>query len=395
MSDSNRFSFSKALLNKLPNPEAGKRAYYYDTKTHGLGLSITPKGTKTFILYRKIHGKPERITLGRYPNIEIDEARALAHEANAAIERGENPNAKKRLARAEWTIGELFELYLEQYAKLHKRSWEEDEAQYQRYLQIWVNRKLSSLRKTDIQMLHTEIGQNHGQFAANRLLSLLQTMFNKAIEWGWEKPNPALGIKKFTERSRERFLQADELPRFFQALATESNTTIRDYVWLSLLTGARKSNVLSMRRQDLDLKQGLWTIPMTKNGTSQLLPLVPEAVEILQRRLQADNTHTFIFPSHSQTGHLVEPKKAWKKLLERAGIEDLRLHDLRRSMGSWQATTGANLSVIGKTLNHKDVSSTSIYARLSLDPVRQAMETATRAMLDAGQRGFQHDDEEN
>lgn len=378
-----RFNFTKPLLNKLPAPPVGKRAYYYDAKTPGLGLSITPKGTKSFIVYRKIHGKPERITLGRFPELSLEEARALAHEANAAIARGENPNEKKRLARAEWTLGEFFAIYLEQYAKLHKRSWREDEAQYQRYLLDWRERKLSSLRKADLQALHSRIGQEHGKYAANRLLMLLQSLFNKAAEWGWEHPNPAAKVKKFPERARERFLQADELPRFFQALAEEPNEALRDYVLLSLLTGARKSNVLGMRRVDLDLPGGIWTIPLTKNGTSQRLPLVSEAVAILRRRLQLESAHTFVFPSRSQTGYWMEPKNAWKKLLERAQIEDLRLHDLRRSLGSWQASTGANLAVIGKTLNHKDMASTSIYARLSIDPVRQAMETATQAMFSA------------
>lgn len=95
-------------------------------------------------------------------------------------------------------------------------------------------------------------------------------------------------------------------------------------------------------------------------------------------------TSVFVFPGTGKKGHLVEPKKGWKRILERANIEDLRVHDLRRSLGSWQASTGANLSVIGKTLNHKNVSTTAIYARLNLDPVRKAMDKAVNAMFVAG-----------
>jgi integrase len=110
--------------------------------------------------------------------------------------------------------------------------------------------------------------------------------------------------------------------------------------------------------------------------------LVPEALTILEQR-KAEASGPWVFPGPGVTGHLVEPKKAWKRILTRAGIEDLRLHDLRRSLGSWQAATGANLSIIGKTLDHKNVSTTAIYARLNLDPVRASMEQATQAMFDA------------
>ncbi len=381
---SHRFSFTKATLNKLSSPDKGKRAYYYDTKINGFGMAVTDKGSKTFLVYRKINGKPERITIGRYPDISLDEARAQAHDINAAIARGENPNAARRKDK-EWTLTYLFSLYLDNYAKAHKKTWQEDAAQYQRYLEDWGARRLSSLKKADIQERHLKIGDEHGHYAANRLLSLLQTLFNWAKEWGWDQPNPVHGIKRFKEKSRERFLQAHELPRFFQALEVETNTTIRDYVWLSLLTGARRSNVLAMRWQELQLEQAIWHIPETKNGTSQRIPLMTRAVDILhQRRAQLPQAE-FVFPSHSQTGHLMEPKKAWKKLLERAQLEDLRLHDLRRSLGSWQAATGANMSVISKTLNHKDIATTEIYARLDLEPVREAMEKATAAMLEATQ----------
>ncbi|MEM7017633.1 MAG: tyrosine-type recombinase/integrase [Pseudomonadota bacterium] len=378
----NRISFTRSALNKLPTPPKGKRVYYYDTKTHGLALGITGAGTKTFVVYRKVQGKPERITLGRYPDIDIDEARALAHDTNASIARGENPNESKRLKRQEWTLGEFFETYLEQYSKPHKLTWAEDEAQFNRYLRNdWGKRPLSTLTRQQLQSLHIEVGELHGRYAANRLIALLRNMFNKATEWGWPYPNPAEGIRKFSEKSRERFLQADELPRFFQALEDEPNDTIRDYILLSLLTGARKSNMLEMRWEELNLETGIWRIPRTKNGSAQSLPLPAAAIELLRTREIRHGLSEFVFPGRGKTGHLVEPKTAWRKLLERADIDDLRLHDLRRSMGSWQAATGANISVIGKTLNHKDMKSTAIYARLDVEPVRIAMETAANAML--------------
>ena len=282
-------------------------------------------------------------------------------------------------------ITNLFTDYLERHAKPHKRSWPGDEKQFARYLIPWKHRKLSTIQKRDIQALHNTIGKAHGRYAANRLLALLHVMFTKAMEWEWmDKANPAHGIRRFREQSRERFLDADELPRFFLAVSEEPNETLRDYILLSLLTGARRGNVQSMRWDDISLERGVWVIPVTKNGTTLTVPLVKEALAILTRRkLQA--VSEWVFPSHGRSGHLMEPKRGWTRILERANITNLRLHDLRRTLGSWQASTGASLTVIGKSLGHKNVNTTAIYSRLNLDPVRQAVETATTAMLKAGQ----------
>lgn len=379
----NQINFTKVGLESLPIPPKGKREYHYDAKTKGLAIQVTGAGAKTFYVYRWVKGRPERIRLGNYPDLTIEQARRKAMEVNGEIAKGENPNDKRRALREEMTMNELFSMYLERYAKIHKRSWKNDQAQFNRYLTPWAKRKLSTIGKADIQILHAKIGKEAGIYASNRLLALLHTLFSKATDWGWEKANPAHGIKKFKEQSRERFLEADELPRFFQAVAEEPNETARDYFLVSLLTGARRSNVLAMRWDEINFERATWTIPVTKNGEAHTIPLMPEVVIILEARRQANGDSKWVFPGPGASGHLVEPKKAWARILKRAGIEDLHIHDLRRSLGSWQAATGANLSIIGKTLAHKNVSTTAIYARLNLDPVRDSMQLATRAMLDA------------
>ena len=377
----NKFNFTKRTLDALTLPEKGKRVYYYDAKTRGLGVSVTDKGTVTFIVYKKVEGKPERITLGRYPDLSIENARGLALETNAQIAQGKNPGREKSKLRAETTIKELFDKYLEQHAKVHKKSWANDQSQYQLYLTPWSKRKISNIHKSDIETLHAKIGRDNGIYAANRALSLLGIMFSKAISWGWDGINPVVGIKKFREKSRERFLQGDELPRFFKALEGETNRTLADFFMLSLLTGARRANVLSMRWQDIDVNRATWMIQETKNGTSQLVPLGAEAIAILEERLLSKQDNWVFSSSASKSGHLEEPKNAWKRVLQRANLIDLRLHDLRRTLGSWQAATGANSFIIGKSLNHKTQNATAIYARLNIDPVRASMEKATEAMF--------------
>ena len=136
-----------------------------------------------------------------------------------------------------------------------------------------------------------------------------------------------------------------------------------------------------MRWQDINFNQATWRIPETKNGSSHLVPLSPEAIHILKKRFTLKE-NDWAFPSAtSKSGHLEEPKSAWKRILKRAELQDLRLHDLRRTLGSWQAATGANSYVIGKSLGHKTQQATAIYARLNIDPVRESMEKATSAMM--------------
>lgn len=379
----NKLNFTKRELDSLPLPEKGKRVYFYDIKIPGLGISITASGSKTFIVYRKVNGRPERVTLGRYPTISIEQARSKAAEVNLLISKGDNPNDKRRALRAEITLGELFAEYLERYAKLHKDSWQSDVSQFNCYLTDWAKRKLSLIRKSDIQKLHHEIGRDNGHYAANRLLALLSVMFNKAIEFGlYDKANPAQGVKKFRETSRDRFLQSNELPRFFQALAEEDNEIIRDYFIISLLTGARRSNVLAMKWEQLNLEQAEWRIPKTKNKTPQTITLSEEALAVLLNR-KTTATSDFVFPGTGKSGHLCDPKKGWQRILAKAELTNLRIHDLRRTLGSWQAKTGASLAIIGKSLNHKSPNTTAIYARLDLDPVRESVEKATNAMLAA------------
>jgi len=244
----------------------------------------------------------------------------------------------------------------------------------------WSGRKLDEITNADVRTLHAELG-GHAPVLANRVIEIISTVYGRAAEWGYTGLNPAKGIAPFKEEKRDRFIQADELPGFFSALADDTSDDFKHFVLLCLLTGARRINVLSARWQDINLSSAVWRIPDSKNGEPVLVALVPEAVEIPNNR---DPKKTgFVFPAESKTGYLSPPKKRWQALLKRGGIADFRIHDLRRSLGSWQAISGASLAIIGKSLGHKSADATLIYARLSMDPVRASVNTATTAMLQA------------
>jgi integrase len=384
----NKINFTKAVIDALPLPQAGKRDTYHDLKTNGLQLRVTSNGVKTFSHFRRVkNSSPERVTLGRYPDMTPEQARNESVRLNGLFVQGINPNTDARALKTETTLQELFDDFLKHrrnrrgafLSEKTKRSYCSD---FKLYLSKWGKRKLSQFKDTDFGKLHAEIGKEHTA-TANRVIRVASSLFGYAAEKKLFKgTNPVQGIRQFPETKRDRFLQHDELPAFFKALAEEPNDTLRDYFLLSLLTGARRSNVQEMQWSQINLDRAEWRIPTTKNGEPQTVALSPEAVEILRSRQGCHDV--WVFPGTGATGHLVEPKKAWRRVLDRAGIDDLRIHDLRRTLGSWQAKTGASLAIVGKSLNHKSPSTTAIYARLDLDPVRESVERATGAMLAAG-----------
>ncbi|MGZ8928559.1 MAG: tyrosine-type recombinase/integrase [Methylobacter sp.] len=381
------FNFTKPQLEALPTPPAGERIIYHDTHKNASGLQLRHTGTtKTFFIQKRVDGKPERVTIGKFPDVSIENARKEATRLSALIAQKINPNNDVRALKTETTLQELFDEFLKHrrnkrgafLSEKTKRSYRYD---FSLYLEKWGKRKLSQFKDTDFGKLHAEIGKEHPT-TANRVIALASSLFGYAAERKLFKgANPAHGIKKFPETKRDRFLQSDELPAFFEALAEEPNDILRDYFLIALLTGARRSNVLEMQWGQINLNRAEWRIPTTKNGEPQTVTLTPEAVTILQTRQGCDPV--WVFPGTGATGHLVEPKKAWRRILDHAGIDNLRIHDLRRTLGSWQAKTGASLAIVGKSLNHKSPSTTAIYARLDLDPVRESVERATSAMLAA------------
>ncbi len=383
-----KYNFTKIFIEALKPASAGKRDFYRDAKDSGLEIMVTDKGNKSFKVTRKKQGRLIRVTLGSYPEMSIENARIKAFEVSSQIAGGVNPNDEKNNLRQEITFGELFHEFMERYAKKQKITWKQDQNRIDQLCPHLFNKKISLISAREIKLLHEKVGDENGIYQANRLLASLGTIYNKAIEWGWKGENPVKGIKKFKEFTRDRFIQPDELPRFFKALAEEENQVAQHYIYISLYTGARKANVLAMRWDEINFTSKEWRIPKTKNGESLSLPLISEAIGLLKIRKKenqklelSDLQNQWVFPSlTSKSGHLEDPKKAWHRILKKAEIKDLRIHDIRRTLGSYQAIGGTSLPIIGKSLGHKSSQATQIYSRMNLDPVRQSVESAVELM---------------
>jgi integrase len=379
-----RITFTLTSIGGIKPPStSGKRLWVYDAKQPALCLMVTSAGAMAFYAYGKFQGRPQRVRLGTFPNILPEQARDLAKDVIWKWANGVDPLKERQTARAEMKFGELFKWFMDQHAKPHKRLWKKDQERYDTHLATWAGRRLSSITRQEVQRLHLAIGKDRPG-AANRVLALLSTLFNKARLLGYDAPNPVAGVVRFRENARERYLTAEELPKFFKALELEPDPAWRDFFALCLWTGARSSNVKAMRWSELNLAEGKWAIPASKAkaGDALTVHLAEPALAILRDR--KGTRSVWVFPADSATGHITSPNTAWQSLCERAELEGLWIHDLRRTLGSWQAAGGASLQVIGKSLGHRSLQATAVYSRLDLDPVKLSVNAATAAMLAAG-----------
>jgi len=378
-----KFNFTKHAIEDLAVPE-GKRIYYGDAKTYGLLVAVTSNGRKTFYFRRKTNQISQRFVIGRFPDFSVEQARNKALEIASLIAQGESPYDERKAKKTELTLGEVFEAYLDGHVKQHCIAVKNIEGDFRRYLSDWNDRKLLSITKAEVQNRMNKVGEENGKTAANHMLAYARAAINWCIKNELINcANPWVGIKKYRTQARERFLSRTELLSFFSTLKEFPNDTgMRDYLYVSLFTGARRSNVLSMRWQDVDLNLGIWRIPRTKSGDSHTLPLPSMALAILFARSKTKSSN-WVFPGPGETGHLVEPKRSWHALLRKAELSNLRMHDLRRTLGSYMAMGNQSLQMIGKVLGHKSPMATQIYARMAFDPIREAMEKAQNDMLSA------------
>ena len=353
-----------------------KRYKVSDPGTPGLLLFIQPSGVKVWYWERhtKQFGRLS-IRLGSLRELSRADASEIATGHNLSVAKGVDP----RYQSDKLLLGSLWSEFFRRHSKPNKRSWKDDQSIWDTHLEKWKNRPVSSIQKADVTKLRDGIGSTR----ANHVLALLSKMY----EWGNEVglidlANPCSKVKKVKTKSRDRFLTEDEMKRLAIVLNDQPQWFV-DYIQLSLLTGQRQGNILTMRREQIDFDAAVWRIPRQKNGSVHLVPLVSEALEIIRRRAESSE---WIFPSdpgdtgrkrtHREHATNATVMRKWETVRELAGLDDVWLHDLRRTCGSLQAINGVNTATIGATLGHRSIQATAIYARVNVGATRAALETA-------------------
>jgi integrase len=395
-----RFAFTEARLRALRPPVERSELYVRDSEVRGLVYRISRNDHRAFYLYVKDRGRPVKVKIGG-GYLAVADARKLARERLTERDRGGDLLAKRRATREVETIGSMWDAYRVGFLETRAtpKTAETWVSLWNVWLAPWASRRADQVAPEDVVELHAKIGKGRiagadeskpgrrlgGPRTANKAVALLRRIYNYSRVENPVKPGT---VELFRQHSRERYLTPPELKRFFAALATEPDQTIADFILLALFTGARRANLQSMRWDEIDLDAEQWTIPAEKFKTRRAvtIALPPAAVAILKARQQLNAMRAVPSPwvlasNRSAAGHLVEPKTAFKRICREAKLKDLRIHDLRRTMGSWMAGLGTSLPVIGKALGHASQAATAIYSRISLDPVRESVNGAVDAML--------------
>jgi len=388
--------FLKSTIEAITPPRQG-RDTYRDARMPRLYLRVTPAGTKSFYLVRKIRGRTEWIRLGAFPETTVGIARSLAEEENAKFVKGGNPAEVRRATRskdlAEPIFGELWEEYRAAYlrgvTRGGGRSIRTLESQWRVWLSRWEGMKITAITDAAVERLRNEIADNRSQVLANKIVTMGRAMYafaakNKTMKYTGQ--NPFATVEKFPERrSRKQRLKKSDIAEFFSGLETAS-PLMRDFFLCCLFTGARAGNVKAMQWEELDLKERVWTIPSTKTGDSHEVSLAEPVVEILRARMK-ETSGPWVFPGKSKSGYLETYRKAWLRVCNSAGIRNLRVHDLRRTLSSWAQEVNVSVALVQAQLGHLDPSTTlKHYTTIAGNERRTAVDRTVRAMMAAAKQ---------
>ena len=359
-------------------PDTEKTLKFWDSELKGFGLIVLPSGRQTYCIeYRNEDRVKKRLKLGVHGHITTEQARELAKQRLGQVAHGEDPAEDKKHTNMLVTIEDLAHNYLERhgYKKRPKSLYEDEKLLKNVILPALGPLKVPYVTRRDIEALHKSFQDR--PYQANRALALLSKMFSLAVSWDWRETNPVLGIERYQEEKRDRWLDQEELDRMWEVLE-QYPTHPTAYVFkFLLLTGARKGEALNAKWDQFDLEKGVWTKPshMTKQKKKEHLPLSEKTIELLHS-LKKITPHgsSYLFPGRIPGEPIKEIKTLWNTILKKAGLENVRVHDLRHTHASHFVSSGLSLSIVGKLLGHTQASTTQRYAHLADEPLRQAAE---------------------
>lgn len=371
-------------VQNLPRPEGKASKVYRDTTVTGFCVEVQPSGTKTYALkYRNKYQEQKQYKIGRVGDITFAEAKRQASKVLGIVTTGGDPSEQRKVDRNIPTIKELSVRYLE-YVRTYKRSPEIDE----RYLRIHLlpkfgNRRINEINRTQVlEWMNAKMrDEGYAQATVNRWQVILCHMLRMAGEWKLPgaEVNPLAGLKQKDPNNKvERFLTQDETRRLRAAVEQSPNPLLGPIVALLLLTGCRKRELLDAKWDEFRLDQRTWRIPMSKTGKARHVPLSDDVVTILRSLPRYDDC-PFVLPNPKTMQPFHTFFNAWNTARIRAGVPDLRVHDLRHSMASNMANSGQSLFVIGQVLGHTQPRTTTRYAHLSNETLHKAAAAASAA----------------
>ena len=357
-----------------------KTLILWDATVKGFGLRITPKGVKSYILNYRANGRERRTTIGRAAEISLKSAREQAVEQLVCIRAGEgDPLERKRKAREAPTVDDGLRRFFDGFAParlkaglLRQSTLNEYRLQASKYL----GPELGRLKIAEVQREHVEkmVGPLP-RTQRNRVLAFTSRLFNEFERWDWrsQHSNPCYGIEKSREEARDRVLSSSELAALAKALNQHEGQHPASVaaIRVAALTGLRIGEVLGIQWQHIDFERGRLTLPETKTG--QRIHDLPAPALALLSELPQFGTWAFTNTGTAATTYRTV-RKHFAEITAAAGIEDVRLHDLRRTVMTRAAASGVGTHVLRDLLGHKTTTMADRYIRAVGNPVKEARE---------------------
>ena len=371
----------------------------WDTQLKGFGVRVSTGNIKTYVVrYRTVGGADRLLQIARHGVITAEEARERAAAVLADVSAGGDPQSAKVERRQELTMSGLCELYMAEGTHMKKASTLQiDRIRIDRHIKPRLGRmKVRDVTRADIERLMIDVGSGHirgeatphtrgGKHAAARTVGLLGGIFTFAVERELVDANPTRGVRRYKDNRRDRFLSPVEMARLGDVLSNlekdGGDPRHINIIRLLLLTGARKNEIARLKWSEIDREQGLLRLEDSKTG-AKIIRLGSAAIKLIEGLLS--NGSIYVFPDRRRPGRpVMNLDWAWVGIRKRAGMEDLRIHDLRHSFASAGLAGGEGLPLIGKLLGHSHISTTTRYAHLADDPLKAAADRISFNVADA------------
>lgn len=368
----------------------GRKTDYYDNAITGFILEVRATGGKTYSLrYKDDHGDLRQHKIGDAKSISFDKARVAAEKLRSEVVLNGRLSLDRKALRQVPTLAEFIKDNYIPHISMHRRNFQSTIS----FLKLHLLPRFGALHLDKItsamiaEAHHAMLKEKYARATANKLPVLLKIMYNLAKKQGVQgaSSNPANEVKLVQPNNgKERYLSSDETVRLHDALEKSGNSQLKHIVALMLMFGFRKRELLDAKWADLNLEQGHWRIPVSKSGKPRTLPITAKAMELLQQ-LPRWKGCPYVVPNPTTRRPYGNLFCAWDTVRKRAGLPDVRMHDLRHSFASNLVNGGQSIYVVGKLLGHSQVKTTERYAHLSNATLQAAMTDAANAAKVPGQ----------
>lgn len=373
-----------AFIRSAKCPEGKKRIEYFDTTITGFTVEVRMTGGKTYYLrYRDQYQRLRQHKIGDAKSVTFEKARSAAERLRSQVVLGEDPAEAKKIKRSIPTISEFYHDTYLPHLQSYRRNMQSDYSFHHTHLlPRFGSKHLDELTRQDVidaQQSMYKAGYAHG--TANKFIVQVRYMYNVAKSKGvaGSEFNPAAGVKQYRVEGRQRFLTQQEIQRLRVAVDKSINKQLKYIVALLLMLGCRKRELLDAKWEHIDLDRRTWKIPLSKSGKTRHVPLSTDAIELL-KAVPHWKGCPYVLPNPKTLKPYFDFHEPWHTACRKAGLKNVRIHDLRHTFASNLVNAGHSLFVVSRALGHANIAQSAIYSHLADDTLLAAADAAANAM---------------